>query len=58
VNLIYGSLAGIVVVLFSFELAAAIVLLAAQAIAELERSGRAGLRWYEAPPSRMPGSAT
>jgi len=58
VNLIYGSLAGIVVVLFSFELAAAIVLLAAQAIAELERSGRAGLRWYEAPPpSRPPGNA-
>jgi YihY family inner membrane protein len=57
VNLIYGSLAGIVVVLFSFELAAAIVLLAAQAIAELERSGRAGLRWYEAPPSRPPGPA-
>jgi uncharacterized BrkB/YihY/UPF0761 family membrane protein len=59
VNLIYGSLAGIVVVLFSFELAAAIVLLAAQVIAELERSGRAGLRWFEAPPpSRPPGNAT
>jgi YihY family inner membrane protein len=50
VNLIYGSLASIVVVLFSFELAAAIVLLAAQVIAEIEKSWRAGLRWYEAPP--------
>jgi membrane protein len=50
VNLIYGSLAGIVVVLFSFELAAAIVLLGAQVIAELERSWQAGLHWYDAPP--------
>ncbi|HET8940156.1 MAG TPA: YihY/virulence factor BrkB family protein [Polyangiales bacterium] len=58
VNLIYGSLAGIIVVLFSFELAAAIVLLAAQVIAELERSRRAGLDWYEAPPpSRPPGGS-
>jgi membrane protein len=57
VNLIYGSLAGIVVVLFSFELAAAIVLLAAQVIAELERSARAGVHWYQpAPPSRAPGT--
>lgn len=58
INLIYGSLASIVVVLFSFELAAAIVLLAAQVIAELERSRRAGLDWYEAPPpSRPPSTA-
>jgi len=55
VNLIYGSLAGVIVVLFSFELAAAIILLTAQAIAELERSWRAGLHWYQvAPPSRAP----
>lgn len=51
VNMIYGSLAGIVVVLFSFELATAIVLLAAQMIAELEKSWRAGVHWYEAPPA-------
>jgi membrane protein len=51
VNMIYGSLAGIVVVLFSFELATAIVLFAAQMIAELEKSWRAGLHWYEAPPA-------
>lgn len=54
VNLIYGSLAGIVVVLFSFELGAAIVLLAAQVIAELEKSWRAGLRWYQVPPPSRP----
>jgi uncharacterized BrkB/YihY/UPF0761 family membrane protein len=52
VNLLYGSLAGIVVVLFSFELAAAIVLLAAQVMAELERSRRAGVRWYEMAPAK------
>jgi len=51
VNVIYGSLASIVIVLFSFELAAAIVLLAAQVIAEIEKSWKAGRRWYEAPPS-------
>jgi membrane protein len=56
VNMIYGSLAGIVVVLFSFELATAIVLLAAQMIAEIEKSWRAGLHWYEVPPrSNRPG---
>jgi membrane protein len=54
VNLIYGSLASIVVVLFSFELAAAIVLLAAQVLAELEKSWRAGLRWYQVPPPSRP----
>lgn len=54
VNLIYGSLAGIIVVLFSFELAAAIVLLGAQVIAELEKSWRAGLRWYQTPPASKP----
>jgi membrane protein len=54
VNLIYGSLASIVVVLFSFELAAAIVLLTAQVLAELEKSWRAGLRWYQVPPPSRP----
>jgi membrane protein len=57
VNLIYGSLAGIVVVLFSFELAAAIVLLGAQVIAELEKSWRAGLHWYQIPPPSKPPMA-
>lgn len=52
VNLIYGSLAALIVVLFSFELAAGIVLLCAQLIAELEKSEQAGRRWYEPLPSR------
>jgi membrane protein len=38
VNVIYGSMAAVVVVLFSFELVAIIVLLGAQLIAELEKS--------------------
>ena len=51
VNLIYGSLAGIVVVLFSLELSAAIVLLVAQAIAEIEKSRLAGLHWSDPAPA-------
>jgi len=54
VNLIYGSLAGVIVVLFSFELAAAIILLTAQVIAELERSWRADLHWHQVPPPSRP----
>ena len=54
VNMIYGSLASVIVVLFCFELVTAIVLLAAQVIAEIEKSWRAGLHWYEAPPTSNP----
>jgi YihY family inner membrane protein len=57
VNLIYGSLAGIVVVLFSFELAAAIVLFAAQIIAEVEKNWNTGRHWYETPRSSVSGSS-
>jgi YihY family inner membrane protein len=49
VNLIYGSMAAVIVVLVSLELAALIVLLGAQIIAEIEKSWRAGRHWYEAP---------
>lgn len=49
VNLAYGSMAAVVVVLFSFELAAGIMLLGAQLAAEIEKRWKAGLRWYEAP---------
>jgi len=49
VNLIYGSLATIIVLLISLEIAALILLLGAQVIAELERSARAGLPWHTAP---------
>jgi membrane protein len=47
VSLIYGSMAAVIVVLFSFELAAIIVLLGAQVVAEIEQSWKADRRWYE-----------
>lgn len=49
VNAIYGSLATIIVVLISLEIASIILLLGAQVIAELERSERLGLPWYVSP---------
>jgi membrane protein len=52
VNLIYGSLATVVIFLLVMEIAAIIILLGAQVIAELERSARAGLLWYEDPKNR------
>ncbi len=54
VNLIYGSLATVVIGLLVMEIAAIIILLGAQVIAELERSARAGLPWYENPKGRQP----
>ena len=45
-NAIYGSLAALIVVLFSFELAACIVLLGAQLVSEIEQSSNAGRPWY------------
>lgn len=50
VNVIYGSLATIIVILISLEISSIILLLGAQVIAELERSERYGLPWYEPPP--------
>lgn len=49
VNVLYGSLASIIVVLLSLEIVFVILLLGAQVIAELEASSAAGLRWYEEP---------
>lgn len=49
VNVVYGSLATVVVVLLIMEVGATIVLLGAQVMAELERSRAAGLPWYQAP---------
>lgn len=49
VNLLYGSLATVVVVLLFLEGAFIIVLLGAQVIAELEASAAAGVHWYEPP---------
>jgi YihY family inner membrane protein len=49
VNVLYGSLATVVVLLLLLEGAFVIVLLGAQVIAELEASAAAGLPWYEPP---------
>lgn len=49
VNVIYGSLATVVVVLLSMEVAAIMLLLGAQVIAELERNAAQGLSWHEIP---------
>jgi membrane protein len=49
VNVLYGSLATVIVVLLLLEIVFIILLLGAQVIAELEASFAAGLRWYEKP---------
>ena len=49
-DLIYGSLATIIVVLLFLEAAVIILLLGAQIIALLEANAAAGLPWYEKPP--------
>jgi membrane protein len=53
VNVIYGSLATVVVVLLYLEIVFIILLLGAQVIAEIEASASAGLRWWEKPPGRV-----
>ncbi len=50
VNVIYGSLATVIVVLLYLEIVFGILLLGVQVIAELEASAAAGVRWYEKPP--------
>ena len=47
INVFYGSLATIVVVLVTLEIAAGIVLFGAQVTADLERNAVAGRKWYE-----------
>lgn len=49
VGVVYGSLATVIIVLLSMEVAAIIILLGAQVIAEVERSAASGVRWYEDP---------
>ena len=49
-NVVYGSLATVIVVLLIMEIGAAIVLLGVQIMAELERSRKAGVAWYQEPP--------
>jgi len=54
VGVVYGSLATVIVVLLSLEVAAIILLLGAQVIAQLEACSRAGVPWYERPPDPEP----
>jgi len=51
VNVLYGSLATVVVLLLYLEGAFIVVLLGAQVIAELEASAAAGVPWHEPPPA-------
>lgn len=50
VNLIYGSMATIIIILLTLEAAALILLLGAQVIAELQRNANLGLAWHQDPP--------
>ncbi len=52
VNVIYGRLATVVVVLLYLEIVFVILLVGVQVIAELEASAAAGVRWWERPPGR------
>jgi membrane protein len=47
VDIVYGSLSTVVVVLLGLEVAAIILLLGAEIIAELERAARQGRPWHE-----------
>ncbi len=49
VDVVYGSLGTVVVLLLGLEVAAIILLLGAQIIAELELAASTGRRWYEPP---------
>jgi membrane protein len=49
VNVLYGSMATIVIVLLTMEAIALILLLGAQVIADLQRSANAGVPWHEDP---------
>jgi uncharacterized BrkB/YihY/UPF0761 family membrane protein len=46
VNIIYGSLGTVIVVLLSFEIGAFILLLGAQVISEIESNLVQGLSWH------------
>jgi membrane protein len=54
VNVIYGSMATIIIVLLTMEAIALILLLGAQVIAELQRNANIGIPWHEDPDEREP----
>jgi membrane protein len=49
VNVIYGSMATLIIALLTLETVALILLLGAQVIADLQRSANAGVSWHEDP---------
>jgi membrane protein len=55
VNVIYGSMSTIVIVLLTMEAAALILLLGAQVIAELQHNANVGIAWYDDPDEAAPG---
>jgi len=55
VNVVYGSMATIIIVLLTLEAVALILLLGAQVIADLQRNANAGIPWHE-DPEETPGS--
>lgn len=57
VNVLYGSMATIIIVLLTLEAIAFILLLGAQIIANLQHSGNANVPWYE-DPDALPHTVT
>jgi membrane protein len=49
VNLLYGSMATLIIVLLTMEAVALILLLGAQVIADLQRSANLGIPWHQTP---------
>jgi YihY family inner membrane protein len=49
VNVVFGSIATIIIVLITMEIVALIVLLGAQVIAELQRNANLGIPWHQDP---------
>lgn len=56
VNVIYGSMATIIIVLLTLEAVALILLLGAQVIADLQRNANSGIPWYEDPEDHQDSS--
>ncbi|MCF7731938.1 MAG: YihY/virulence factor BrkB family protein [Akkermansiaceae bacterium] len=56
VNVVYGSIATIIIVLITMEMVALVLLLGAQVIADLQRNANLGIPWYEDPETLPAGS--
>ncbi len=56
VSVVYGSLTSVIVVILVLEIAAVILLLGAQVIAELQHSEEAGVPWYVGAPLERTGT--